>query len=89
MEVAQPTLAEQLAVPLVMLLCTSVLTLIGYLLSRQMSAIDKRDDQNAEDLDELKEDVDELKIKMATVRQVLGLRDRPSDSVLKKGDSSA
>ena len=40
MEAVQPTLAEQLAVPLVLLICTSIIALVGWLLSRQLTAIE-------------------------------------------------
>lgn len=80
MEAAQPTLADILGHPLVLLVCTSILALIAWLLSRQIGAMDKRDDKHDSDLEELKEDMVEQRLLMKEVRKALGLSDRPSDS---------
>lgn len=40
MEAAQPTLADILAHPLVLLLCTTILTMIGWFLTRQVKAVE-------------------------------------------------
>jgi len=72
MEVFQPiladTLAEQLAVPLVMLLCTSVLALVGWLLSRQLSAMDRRDEEHNERLRSAEMDILKIKVHLKMVR---------------------
>ena len=80
MEAVQPTLAEQLAPMLVMLICTSILTFIGFLLSYQLSQRDAKNKKQDDDLEELKH-------KMIQVRMVLGFGDRPSDAK-KKGSSA-
>lgn len=61
-------LADQLAVPLVMLICTSVLALIGYLLSRQLTAIDKRDEELDDRLRSVEMDVLKIKVHLKMVR---------------------
>jgi hypothetical protein len=68
MEVAQSTLAEQLAVPLVMLVCTSVIALIGYLLSRQLASIDRKDEEHSERLRAIEMDVLKIKVHLKMVR---------------------
>lgn len=91
MEAVQPTLADILGHPLVSLVCTSILALIGWLIVSKMNAIDERIKESNKRDEAHDKDLEELKIKMAQVRTVLGLRDRPSDWVpgQKKGDSSA
>lgn len=72
---AQQTLAEQLAAPLIMLVLTSVVALVGWLLSRQLTFIEAMLKEH-----ELRLDTTEDKVLL--IQTHLGLK-RPSDVVLK------
>lgn len=75
MEQAQPTLAQEIAAPLIMLVLTSVVALIGWLLSRQLKSIDTTLQNHANRIDNLERENLHILI-------TLGLK-RPSD-VFKK-----
>lgn len=85
MDEAQRTLAEDMAVPLIMLVLTSIVALVGWLVSRQLTAWEKQNDQQDQRLVSLER-------QMIQVRQHLGLI-RPSDtfkiSPPREGGSSA
>jgi hypothetical protein len=68
MDVVPPTLAEQLAVPLVLLVCTSVIATVGWLLSRQLASLDKRDEEHDDRLRSLEMDVLRIKVHLKLVR---------------------
>ncbi len=53
MEQDQPTLADILAHPLVLLLCTTILTMIGWFLTRQVKAVETAIKEHEARLDSL------------------------------------
>lgn len=68
MEVATPTLAEQLAVPLLMLIFTSVVALIGFLLSSKLTATERALEEMEDRLRSLEMDVLKIKVHLKLVR---------------------
>lgn len=82
MNALQPTLAEQLAVPMVMFVCTGIIAFVGFLLSYGLKQRDRQ-------LQNLEEDIEKLQGQVIQIRTIMGLKDRPSDVVIKKGESSA
>lgn len=65
MEPAQSSLASELIVPLAMLACTAIITLIGFLLSRQMKQIDTEISENRRETREVKEEVQDMRVAWA------------------------